>query len=504
MTEPASRRTQNRKAQELTLRDLIEPLFRRKRAFSISLLTLLALAIAGTIAMSGQYNASMEVLVNRQRLDPLVTVEATGQTPQNPPPVSEEEINSEVELLKSSELLREVVLTNGLQEREKKTLLAKILPRQNDDWYIAQATQKLGKKLNIQVVKKTNMIEVSYKSSDPQISYGVLNKLAGLYMEKHIAVQRPSGSYEFFSKETDRYQEALAQSEMRLASFGKAEGVAAPDVVRTDMAQEVVNSLSALHQAQQAIAADQQRIADEQAQMAATPSRSSTQQVSNSADLLLQQLETNLLSTKIKRTQLALKYDPSYPLVQEADQEIAQTESAIEEAKKTQFVNQTTDRDPTYELLREDIVKAQADLASQKATAGAIERNLGNLRGEMVSLDQKAVKQSNLLREAKLNEANYMLYSSKREQERTSDALDQKRIGNVAIAVPPTVPVLPAYSALTLLPVGFLLAIFGSLGAAYTAEYLDPCFRSPIEVADILQVPVLASVPRQSTHRRTA
>jgi uncharacterized protein involved in exopolysaccharide biosynthesis len=504
MTEPTPRRAQSRASQDLTLRDLIEPLFRRKRAFSVSLFVFLAGAIVGTIALSGQYKASMEVLVNRQRLDPLVTAEATVQTPPNPPPVSEEEINSEVELLKSSELLREVALTNHLQERERKTLLAMILPRQSDDWYIARAMEKLSKRLTTEVVKKTNMIEVSYKSSDPQVSYAVLNKLAGLYMEKHIAVQRPTGSYEFFSKESERYKQALAVSEMHLASFGKTEGVAAPDVVRTDMAQEVVNSISALHQAQQAISADEHRIADEQAQLAATPSRSSTQEVSNSAEMLLQQLMTNLLSGQIKRTQLALKYDPTYPLVQEADQEIAQTEAAIAEAKKTQFVNQTTDRDPTYELLKEDIVKTQADLASQKATATAIERSLGNLQGEMVALDQKAVRQTNLLREAKLNEANYLLYSSKREQERTSDALDQKRIGNVAIAVPPTVPVLPAYSPVTLLPIGFLLAIFGSVGIAYVAEYLDPCFRTPGEVADLLQVPVLASVPRQSAQRRTA
>ena len=43
---------------------------------------------------------------------------------------------------------------------------------------------------------------------------------------------------------------------------------------------------------------------------------------------------------------------------------------------------------------------------------------------QIVDLDQKAVKQSDLLREAKANEANYLLYLSKREQEKTSDALD--------------------------------------------------------------------------------
>ena len=57
-----------------------------------------------------------------------------------------------------------------------------------------------------------------------------------------------------------------------------------------------------------------------------------------------------MLAAQLKRTQLAMKYDPSYPLVQEADQEVAQTQAAIAEAEKAQYMNQTTDRDPTYEL----------------------------------------------------------------------------------------------------------------------------------------------------------
>ena len=132
-----------------------------------------------------------------------------------------------------------------------------------------------------------------------------------------------------------------------------------------------------------------------------------------------------------------MKYDPSYPLVQEADEEIAETQAAIKEAEKTKYMNQTTDRDPTYELLREDIAKTSADLASQKATASAVAQSIDSMNLKMVDLDQKAVKQSDLLREAKANEANYLLYLSKREQEKTSDALDQKRIANVAIVFPP-------------------------------------------------------------------
>ena len=119
------------------------------------------------------------------------------------------------------------------------------------------------------------------------------------------------------------------------------------------------------------------------------------------------------------------------------------------------------------------------------------------MKAQLVDLDQKAVKQSDLLRDTKANEANYLLYLSKREQEKTSDALDLKRIANVAIAVPPSVPVLPAYSPMLVLFIGLLLGLFVSVGAAFVAEYLDPSFRTPAEVNDVLKITVLASMPKK-------
>ena len=72
-----------------------------------------------------------------------------------------------------------------------------------------------------------------------------------------------------------------------------------------------------------------------------------------------------------------------------------------------------------------------------------------------------------MIREVKANEANYLLYLSKREQERTSDALDEKRISNVAIAVPPALPVLPLVGPALVMLVGFIFAIFVSAGVAF-------------------------------------
>jgi len=492
------RKPQDTNPPDPTLRDRLAPLFHRKKLLGLVFVGLLLGAVAGAVFDGFLHKASMEILVNPQRLDPMVTSEPTPQTSLQPPPVTEEEINSEVELLKSGDLLREVVLATGLQEREKGTLSALLLSRGQHDWYISKAVERLKKKLDIDVVTKSNVIEVSYKQWDPQLAYGVLKTLADLYMQKHLTVQRPNGSYDFFAKETEKYRQALTDSEERLGNFGKQQGIVAPDVERTDMAQEVVNSVASLHQAQQAIAADEQRISADEAQMKATPARSSTAEMSNDANILLQQLLADLLAAQIKRTQLVLKYDASYPLVQEADQEIAQTEAAIADAKKTQYVNHTTDRDPTYELLREDVAKTKADLASQHATAAAVERSIQSMQRQMVDLDQKALEQADLIRETKANETNYLLYLSKREQERTSDALDQRRIGNVAISEPPMLPALPPFSPFLVLLIGVFLAAFVSVAVAFVAEYFDSSLRTPREVAEVLGIPVLASFPRQA------
>jgi uncharacterized protein involved in exopolysaccharide biosynthesis len=115
---------------------------------------------------------------------------------------------------------------------------------------------------------------------------------------------------------------------------------------------------------------------------------------------------------------------------------------------------------------------------------------------KMVGLDQEALKQADLLRETKENEDNYLLYVSKREQERTADALDKKRIANVAIAIPPIIPALPATSPIRIAMIGFMAAIAISLGLGYTVDFLDSSFRNPGEVIKTLGIPVVISLPK--------
>jgi fructose-specific phosphotransferase system IIC component len=67
----------------------------------------------------------------------------------------------------------------------------------------------------------------------------------------------------------------------------------------------------------------------------------------------------------------------------------------------------------------------------------------------------------------------------------------------VAIAVPAEVPVLPAHSPLSVMFAGFWIALLAAIVAGYLAELADSSFRTPSEVEELLNVTVLAAVPRQ-------
>jgi uncharacterized protein involved in exopolysaccharide biosynthesis len=488
----------SRPTEQTTLRDILAPFFRRKRLAFVIFAGMLLGALCAAIFSSRYYQVTCQVLVGRERQDPMVTTEQTNQPSQPPSEVTPAEINSEIEILKSPDLLQEVVLANNLQNRETRSWTARLFPDKNSSEYVAKAVRRLGKKLKVELIDKSNNISVTYTSTDPTLAYNVMRTLADLYMRKHLTVHRPSGTLDFFTAETEKYRQALVNAEAKLAKFESQSKIAAPDVEKTYLAQQAAESQGLLNQAKQAVRSDEVRIREIQRQMAATPARAATQQTSTPATVLLQQLKSSLLASKLKKTNLLMKYDPSYPLVKEADEEIRETEAAIAQAESKQYLSSTTDRDPTFELLRQNLAQTRSDLASQRAAVQAIESGINDMHAKIVELDHAALQQADLARDARANESNYLLYLSKREQERTLDALDQQRIANVAIAVPPLFPYLPKFSPLLVFAIGVCLSLSVSVSAAFLADYLDSSLKTPDEVSKVLEIPVLGSVSRRT------
>src|ERR1700733_6275054 len=104
----------------VTLRHLLAVVFRHYKVMAISFAGLLLGTTLVALLRPSQYQAQMKILVKRERIDPVVTPQASTTLPVAAA-VTEEDLNSEVELLRSRDLLEKVVLACGLERKSNST-----------------------------------------------------------------------------------------------------------------------------------------------------------------------------------------------------------------------------------------------------------------------------------------------------------------------------------------------------------------------------------------------
>jgi uncharacterized protein involved in exopolysaccharide biosynthesis len=481
---------------ETTLRDVLAPLFRHRRLLTVSFLGIFLGGILSAVVMPKQYDAHMEILVKRERVDPVVTTQATSQGGQPTPAVTEQEINSEVELLRSHDLLEKVVLANGLQQEKKEPLLGFLVPKASSETLVSEAVDGLTKKLRVEALTKTDLIKVSYQTTNPQLAYRMLSTLADSYLEKHLAVHRPPGTFEFFQQETEQSRKSLEEAEARLARFGSEKKVASPVLERDLILQKLSEFDATLWGTQTGIAETQRRIEDLEAQLKVTPARLSTQQKASDNSQVLGILEGTLATLELKLTDMMAHYDPDYRPLKDLEGQIAKARAQVAAVQSAPLREDTTDVNPAYLWLTEELVKSRADVATLLARAAATARNVQLYRQMALDLGQKELEHEDLIRNTKAEEGNFLLYLNKREEARISDALDNKRILNVAIAEAPTIPALPVHSPWYFVLLGTLLAAAVSTVAAFVSDYMDPTLRTADETKKVLAIPVLAVMPK--------
>ena len=260
-------------ATSLTLRDLAAPLFRRQQVLVLTfLLVFLAVALLGLWRWH-RYEAHMAILVGRERVDPALS----GETA-----VTHEDVDAEADLLRSHNLLQLVVLANGMQ-RSDHSWLDLLHPGQMEAERLTRAVSALASQIELETPSGTNLIEVTYRSSDPALAYGVLNSLSKVFLEKHAQAQNEKS--------------ALEDAEAGLRA----------------LAQEPIGP-----------------VPDRQSNV--HPPSPAAAQVRRVGQQLLANLAVNLLAAERKRAQLLQKYEPSHPLVKEASQQITAIKEAIAEA----------------------------------------------------------------------------------------------------------------------------------------------------------------------------
>ncbi len=474
-----------------TLRAMVAAAFRHRRLALTSFFGVLAGAVVVVTFMPPSYQANLKVLVRNERVDPQVSPSATAVNPV-PAMITEEDLNSEVELLKNEDVLRSVALKTGYIAKPSR------LPwkPKTEEQRLAAGVWMLRKHLDAGPMPKSNLIEVKFAAKDPVFAANVLNTLGDFYIQKHLEVHRSAGQYEFFNQEAERYHKEMEAAEARLTGGGAT----VPQLQRDLTVQKQKDFEFQLQQTQAEIAETQHRLQILDQQQAGMPGRMTTQVRKADNPALLQNLKSTLLTLQLKRTELLTKYQPDYRPVQEVEKQIAETEALIAAQDKQPVTDETTDQDPVYLWVRSESTKAKSQLVALQSRFAAIQRSIDEYHQNAAVLDKQTIAQQDLQRAAKTAEDNYLLYMHKSEEARITEALDRRRMLNIAIAENAHVPTNPVTPYWLRLMMSFALAFIVSIGLVVMAEYFDPTFRTPAEVTRLLAVPVLASIPANTEH----
>jgi uncharacterized protein involved in exopolysaccharide biosynthesis len=472
----------------LTLRDLTLPLIRRKRVWMLTFVSVFAVAALIGLLRRQTYESHMSILITRE------ATKANPQTDAPTPPLTDQEVTSEAESLKSHELLERVVLNNGLQSVQDSRLLSFLFPPQTETVRVAQAVLQLDRQIQIRTRSSAHLIDVSYRSKDPAQAYAVLNSLGNLYLAEHMAGPGPISS-SASAPQSRGYDAAMDDAESGLREFQRTQD-------RSDTSRNLARQLAAAaaqsRTIEHAIATDEQKIRVDQEPMKTNPIQPSPQHNNESTNPLLQNLDARLQAAETKRAQFLQKYAPNYALVQDADKEVSEAKAAIAVVQSSSQGKQTPARPPDLANMREKLAHDQADLAAQHASLSAIRVVLEEIKAQMLKSGTNSFEDVDLEREVKADEQSYLRYLSRREQERTAGVLDRPQGVSAASATPPTLPASPARGRVVVLLFALGLAAAVSVPAALILDSFDPSFHTPTQVIETLGIDVVLAVPKMT------
>lgn len=469
----------------VSLGELVAILSRRKWLMLITFLLVLGAVTAGTLLMPKQYETHLKILVKNDREDTLVTADSNSGSNYRSE-VSETAINTEIELLNSQTLLRQIVTKCGLERLES----ASGSPAsERQSVAIEKAVSRLQRDLKVSPVRKADIIQVDYSASDPRQAAAVLRQLSESYLEAHLKVHAAPGTYEFFTDQAARYRNELEQAETKLADFRQRSNIVMLGEQKEKILQKAVDAQSSLLQAEAAVGEYTRRNADTRKQLDIAASRVVTQSRTVPNQYSVEHLGSMLAELQNRRTQLLAKFRPDDRLVREVDQEIADTQAGLESATKLTGVEQATDVNPVHQTLEIELAKEHTELAGMEALRGTLAQQAQSYRQQLMRLGNATAEYDDLVRNEKIAEENYLLYTRKTEEARIAQSLDQQKIANVAIAETPTEPHLPSKPNVPLnLSIGVALAGFLSLAMVFGAEYLDGALSNHVAPQAVMNV----------------
>lgn len=500
--EPLTISASSERSPEISLRNFLYVIFKRKwQIFRFFLGTVIVITVF-SLVWPPTYRAQATVLVKFGREN--IYVPTLPKVTPISDPVHQDQVNSEVEILKSGYLARKVVesigpfvIYPGLNDsllHSLRSLFSNTQPTLEES--IQKAASKLQIHLQVAGGRDLDTIGVSFDHRDPKMAARVVNTLVNFYLERHLDIHKNPEPYVFYRDQSVALKEKLERSQANLEAFMRQHVISSPDEERSLLLKQQADVRAELNKTLSQEAETESRLAQLRRQLAGIPKTILMDQQITQSPEVAATLQAHLMDLKVKERELLTKYSDQNYLVKSAQSQIQMLRSKLAEEDRKRYTNSRTGPNPLYQDLTAQITHGEADLQATRAKSAVLSAQSDRYRDRLEKLNQAQAQFDNLKQQVEIHRQDYQLYLAKLEETRISNALDSAVVTNVSIidmAVPPLLPIFPLL--MLNIAISLVLGIIGGLGWAFFKEHMNSSLEKSEDVESYLQLPVLASIP---------
>jgi uncharacterized protein involved in exopolysaccharide biosynthesis len=360
-------------------------------------------------------------------------------------------INAEVQILRSRELIESVVTEIGpdvlYPNREE-------LPTP-----VEAAVGSFYGGLVVEVVPGADVLRVSFRHTEPEMTARVVNVLVERFKEKHLEVFSDPRATAFLEEKVAEYRSSLEDAEQRTRQFRAANQSYFAEQQEGMLIQEHQALESSRKEAQNQIAGLGRKLTFLESQKDAAAAGPGEQ------NRVISEAKAKLLDLRLQEQQLLTGYKESNRQVANVREQIRILNEFLEEQQANAGL------DGFQQQLELDIVKTMSDLRYQQAKAANIERQQSDLERKIRSFPQLDKTLRGLRRERDALEESYQTYLKRLEEARISEEMDRQKIANISViqeGAVPRRPILPRKR--VNVAVGMFLGAATGLGLAFVID----------------------------------
>lgn len=334
----------------------------------------------------------------------------------------------------------------------------------------AYFANQLIRRLDVRPSRESLVLTLAFSASDPLFAKQVTDAFAKAYIETNLELRTtPARQYaQWFNTQLKELRSDLETAQTKLSAFQQRNGL-----VGTDERLDVENSRLAELSSQLSLVQSQSMEARARADVG-TPTVRSVPDVASTP--LMQSLRTDIARAESKLEEAAQMYGPAHPTYQRLVAELASLTGKLE----TELGNARGSVESVSRVSNQREAQLRAAVAGQKDRVLDIKR----LRDEM------AVLQREVENAQKVYELALQRFAATNLESQTNQT-------NASLLNPASVPTEPSSPRTTLnLILSAIMGVLLGLAMALLLELSDRRVRNARDLAGVLKVPVLGTLPR--------